>query len=143
MKKAVIAVAVVASLVGAAVLVLDLLVDRIPPDALTLHALTETGMRARAYFDEHKRLPQSLSGLPIRRGYMNFTVDGWNHPLLFEAGENEIVVRSYGADGMEGGGGANADYEVRITKLPLMETLREVTRKMDGGKETILDKYPV
>ena len=143
MKKVVVAVVLLAALAGAAILVLDMLVDWIPPQSMTCTALAETSMRVRLFYESHKKLPQKISDLPVRGGYMNSTVDGWNHALLFEASENEIVLRSYGADGVAGGSGANADYETKITKLPLIGTLRVVTRKIDGGKETLLDKYPI
>ena len=73
---------------------------------------------------------------------MNSTVDGWNRPLLFDASEDKTVLRSYGADGVAGGGGNNADWERKITKEPLTGTLWQVERKLDGGKETITDREP-
>jgi general secretion pathway protein G len=58
------------------------------------------------------------SGMLPRRwnpdGYLDkVPVDPWSTPYVFESDGSSYVVRSFGADGVEGGEGANTDIDSR------------------------------
>lgn len=42
--------------------------------------------------------------------------DAWGNPLIFSISDGEMVIKSLGADRMEGGDGFNEDIEIRIEK---------------------------
>lgn len=84
--------------------------NRIPPVSMTRTAMTETLVRINLYAETNKALPPSLDVLPKREGYMNRTTDGWKRPLQYSvAGDGVITLRSFGAHGIPGGDGDNAD----------------------------------
>jgi general secretion pathway protein G len=87
-----------------------MLVDVIPPAAMTRTSMTETFVRIHLFAKASGKLPASLSDLPKRTGYANRTTDGWNRPLTYELKANgDITLRSLGKDGKPGGQGDDAD----------------------------------
>jgi hypothetical protein len=140
--KLTIAATVVVVVVLVVFLVPNLLVCRPTPQDITVTAMGEMSVRAEMYYASFKKLPQRVSDLPVREGHMNFTVDGWERPLLYEASEDKIMLRSYGADGVAGGSGKNADYEMEIARSLMPGNLSTVERKIDGGKAVITGKSP-
>ncbi len=131
---------------------------RMSPENRTTTVMFITRKRIEKYCEVRDKLPRQLSELPGREDHENIEVDGWGRPLskamkdelaldrqrmdnaidgwgrplLFEAGENEIVLRSHGADGVAGGD--TADYEMKITRDPVTGELSHMERKIEGGK---------
>jgi general secretion pathway protein G len=45
-------------------------------------------------------------------GYIErIPADPWGHPYFYQSDGNSYVLKSYGADGVEGGEGKNADID--------------------------------
>jgi general secretion pathway protein G len=58
------------------------------------------------------------SGVACRKyspeGYLDkVPMDPWDHPYVYYSDGQHIIVKSYGADGQEGGEGKNADIDSR------------------------------
>ena len=58
------------------------------------------------------------SGVACRKyspeGYLDkVPMDPWDHPYVYYSDGQNIIVKSYGADGQEGGEGKNADIDSR------------------------------
>lgn len=106
------------------------LVDRIPPQALTDTAMTETFVRIEMFMKEHGKTPPNLAVLPTREGYANRTTDAWGRELQYTVDDTGIItLRSLGADGKPGGDGLNKDNVRRYR-----------TRNPDGSS-CIHDEY--
>ena len=73
--------------------------------------LPETLVRINMYMKEHHgEPPPSLAVLPVRKGYLNRTTDGWDRELQYSVdAAGVITLMSPGADGQPGGAGLNAD----------------------------------
>ena len=72
--------------------------------------MTETFVRIHMYMKEHGQPPPNLAFLPVRKGYMNRTTDGWGRELQYAVNlEGIISLTSLGADGRVGGDGPSAD----------------------------------
>ncbi len=82
---------------------------RISPKEMTYTAMTETEVRMENYLQQNQSLPKSLDDLPMRRGYMNRTTDGWDHPLKYSHEGDKFTLTSFGKDGAIGGSGENVD----------------------------------
>lgn len=84
--------------------------QEISPDELTHTAIGETIFRINLYYKNKGELPVSLKELPRRNGYANSITDAWGNELIYTIeSNNSIVLKSYGADGKEGGEGVSAD----------------------------------
>ena len=82
----------------------------ITPVEMTRTAMTEGVFRIELYFRQNGSLPPSLQVLPMREGYMNRIVDGWNRPLLYNVDKAGIItLKSFGRDGKPGGDDEDAD----------------------------------
>jgi hypothetical protein len=115
-KRVIIGIVVIAAILG----IILLLVDVIPPKAMTVTAIDETFVRIGMYVRQHNSIPSSLDILPKREGYANRITDGWNRPLQYEVWSNGIIrLTSSGKDGKLGGDGENADItKAYRTKKP-------------------------
>ena len=51
--------------------------------------------------------PKDWGGPYIER----IPLDPWGHPYIYQSDGNEYLLKSYGADGVEGGEGKNADID--------------------------------
>ena len=81
----------------------------IPRDQMTNTRMTVTWVRVGMYAEKTGVLPDSLNGLPERKGYDNETKDGWGRPLVYSSSGDEFSLESLGQDGAPGGSGPNAD----------------------------------
>ena len=58
------------------------------------------------------RLPRDLAELPVRNGFMDKLIDGWERSIQYLSNDNGVVVlKSFGADGLPGGTGNDSDIE--------------------------------
>lgn len=77
------------------------------PEDVTMTSLGETAFRIRMAI-ESGTIPHSFDDLPVRPGYTNAKVDGWQHPITFEVVPVEpgmrwhVSIRSSGKDGSAG-----------------------------------------
>jgi general secretion pathway protein G len=91
-------------------------IDRIPKKDETITAIDETSVRIGIYYQQNAHLPESLSDLPKRNGYVNKLTDAWDRPLIYKVAGNEFTLSSLGKDGAIGGEGEDADL-VRRYKI--------------------------
>lgn len=86
------------------------LIHTITPREMTLTAIGESFSRIHIFAKANNKLPESMTELPRRDGYLNRTTDGWSQELLYEVSNVGIVsLSSYGADRKPGGIGEDAD----------------------------------
>ncbi len=77
---------------------------------MTRTAIGETHYRIYLFAEKNGKLPQQLSDLPVREGYLNRTTDEWGRPLIYEIDDAGIItLGSFGRDGKSGGSGDDAD----------------------------------
>lgn len=78
-----------------------LLVDVVPPRAMTQTRMRVTERRIRAYVAEHKRLPTKLAELPrLGCNYDERTLDGWGRELIYAfQPDGSVVLSSFGKSG--------------------------------------------
>ena len=82
----------------------------IPPRDYTVTIIDVLRLRIEMYHEEHGYLPTGLDELPRLENRDNSTEDGWGRRILYLAEPNErVTLLSYGADGEEGGQGADRD----------------------------------
>ena len=80
--------------------------DLIPPRENTIGAMYETCARIQLYMMKHGKVPTSAADLPIRKGYVNQTTDGWGYQLRWSVDDSGVVtITSFGADGKQGTAG--------------------------------------
>jgi general secretion pathway protein G len=68
---------------------------------------TDQGLPALVAAPSTGNDPRDWSGPYIER----LPVDPWGHPYVYQSDGNEYLLKSYGADGVEGGEGKNADID--------------------------------
>jgi general secretion pathway protein G len=68
---------------------------------------TDQGLPALVAAPSSGNDPRDWSGPYIER----LPVDPWGHPYVYQSDGNEYLLKSYGADGVEGGDGKNADID--------------------------------
>jgi hypothetical protein len=85
------------------------LVDIIPPRSTTAGNMHMTKRRILRFAATHGSLPTSLEQLPCIEGYVNETTDGWGRPILWRIDGDDVILTSYGRDGVPGGTGEDAD----------------------------------
>jgi hypothetical protein len=98
-----------ASIAGLAFYACGEMATRIPRKNQTTSAMTETMVRMRIYLQHSQTLPDSLDVLPVRKGYLNCTTDGWGRPLIYVTEDKGFTLTSLGKDGVPGGSGEDAD----------------------------------
>jgi hypothetical protein len=84
-------------------------ITHISPEDMTRTAMGETVARMGIYLHRTRKLPDKIDMLPIRKGYANFTTDGWGHSLKYTRDGDQFAITSLGKDGEVGGDGADAD----------------------------------
>jgi general secretion pathway protein G len=70
----------------------------------------------KSFHEKHQRFPSTEEGLgaAVDGHYMKqVPLDPWGHPFGYELRDGQPVLWSYGADGVPGGEGANADISSR------------------------------
>ncbi|MES9834066.1 MAG: type II secretion system protein GspG [Candidatus Thiodiazotropha sp. DIVDIV] len=86
------------------------LVHEITPQQLTRTAISETFYRIYLFGKQHHKVPRLLDELPVRKGYLNRTLDGWGRGLTMRFNsKNQMVLMSLGKDGVPGGKGEDSD----------------------------------
>ena len=87
-----------------ALVVILLLVDVIPPKALTKTTMSAICVRANLYTEKHGQPPTTLKDLPLREGYTNSTKDGWgqNISYKYDPDNKTINLRSSGENKVMG-----------------------------------------
>jgi hypothetical protein len=116
-------VAIIAGAVALA-LVVFLLIERIPPDAMTRTRIGIVEERLRRYWAKHGALPTDLSELPeLRKDRDSSTLDGWGRPIGYEVQRTDngvrVLLSSLGRDGRLGGSGQDADIVAAFEVGPL------------------------
>ena len=82
----------------------------VTPVEMTHTAIGETFVRIDLYEEREGEVPKSLALLPIRAGHANQVTDGWGRLLVYTiTEEGALTLTSFGADGIVGGKGENAD----------------------------------
>ncbi len=89
------------------------LIHTISDVEITHTSIIETTYRIHLYAQKHSKIPDSLSDLPKREGYINRTSDGWGISLNYNVDESVISLSSLGKDGVFGGTGDNEDIVKR------------------------------
>jgi general secretion pathway protein G len=68
---------------------------------------TEQGLKALLVKPEVGNIPRNWRGPYLRSS--KIPLDPWNNDYYYQSDGHEIVIKSFGADGEEGGSGINAD----------------------------------
>ena len=68
---------------------------------------TDQGLPALVSAPTSGNDPKDWGGPYIER----IPLDPWGHPYVYQSDGNEYLLKSYGADGVEGGEGKNADID--------------------------------
>lgn len=77
---------------------------------ITYSSIGETIYRIDIYMKKNNAIPESLSILPKRDGYMNRITDGWGRPLTYSISEDGVIkLTSFGKDGKLGGFADDSD----------------------------------
>jgi|GEM_PF-5439800 len=77
-----------------------MLVDTIPPGALTRGRMNGVEQRIRAYAQVHHHMPATLADLPKRENYDDSDVDGRGKPLVYTPQtDGSVVITSFGKPG--------------------------------------------
>lgn len=89
-----------------------LLIENIPPIALTRTACIRAEVRICNYYAKNGRLPPSLTALPPDDpSYADSLTDAWDRPIQYSIEGESVTLMSLGADGRPGGSGD--DFDVR------------------------------
>jgi general secretion pathway protein G len=114
------------SLVGAVVFVAAIVGTHFAGERASLkRARTEISMLRKAldsYYRDNDHYPSTEAGLQalfIEPGLKAATaspplLDPWGNPYIYRSTAKAFVLKSLGADGAEGGRGANADVEIGV-----------------------------
>lgn len=86
-----------------------LFVDTAPPRSMTYGAMHVMKRRILRYAAANGMLPTSLDQLLPIEGYGNEVMDAWGRPILWQVEGGQVILTSYGRDGVPGGSGENAD----------------------------------
>jgi hypothetical protein len=96
-----------------------LLVDVVPPRALTHAHMHVMKRRILRYASAHNALPTSLDQLPRIEGFANGVTDGWGRPIAWQVEGDAVTLISYGRDGAPGGSAEDEDMiAIFDTKTP-------------------------
>ncbi len=68
---------------------------------------TDQGLAALVSPPNSGNDPKDWGGPYIER----IPLDPWGHPYVYQSDDNQYLLKSYGADGVEGGEGKNADID--------------------------------
>ncbi len=114
MKPLTIAIIVVASIAGIAVVVFALMAlddfIGVPSRAITGTRMWVVKRRILQYAHSHNQLPSTLSVLPVMDGYDNGVRDEWGRIFIYEVSPSgDVRLTSFGRDGKVGGSGKDAD----------------------------------
>ena len=83
-------------------------VNKIPPESATISNMYETAVRIHLYMVTNRVPPPDLSVLPVRKGHVNDTKDGWGRDLQYSVNAAGVItLMSYGQEGPRGAGHAN------------------------------------
>ena len=106
---------------------LSQLIDFIPPKSLTVGRMWVTKRRIIQFVQHENRLPNDLSELLPMPGYDTQTRDAWGRPLVYKIlPTGEVLLESYGRDGVAGGTGDDADLTgIFATKTPQGDWIRD------------------
>ena len=63
--------------------------------------------------------------------------DGWGNPLIFSTSDGDMTIKSYGADGMEGGSGFNEDITLSIKQKEYMAAIAGQISFEDGLADNV------
>jgi hypothetical protein len=91
------------------VVVFALFVDTVPPRSVTHTNMHMMKRRILRHAVANGLLPKSLDQLPRIEGYVNEVTDGWGRTILWRVEGDEVILTSYGRDGVPGGTGQDAD----------------------------------
>ena len=85
----------------------------VPPRDLTVTRMGVTKLRIELYWKTTRRLPTSLSELPLLESRDNSTIDGWGRPIKYEiTGATTVTLSSLGANRTAGSVRSNEDLTV-------------------------------
>jgi len=103
------------------------LIDFIPPKSLTVTRMWVTKRRIIQFVQHENRLPNDLSELLPMPGYNTQTRDAWGRPLVYKIlPTGEVLLESYGKDGVAGGTGDDADLTgIFAAKTPQGDWIRD------------------
>jgi hypothetical protein len=93
---------------GAVVAAGFLLVDKIPPQAITHMNMHMMKRRILRYAAAHDAVPQTVEELPHIEGFADDVADGWGRPIFWRIDGDEVSLISYGRDNKPGGSGEDA-----------------------------------
>lgn len=63
--------------------------------------------------------------------------DGWGSPFIFSTSDGDMTIKSYGADGMEGGSGFNEDITLSIKQREYMSIIAGQISFEDGLADNV------
>ena len=109
MSKYILLVAFMIAMLGIVLVIISVVrLIRVPEGGHTASSINAVQRAVHNYVSETGKLPTTLEDMDKFLD-SHFSVDGWGHPMILEVGSRDLVIGSFGRDGVPGGEGENRD----------------------------------